>query len=148
MTRWRQRMGADRLEFLLQESLAVALKTEAIAAKDLSRIVFDTTVQEKAVTFPTDAKLLSRAREMLVKLARKHRVKLRQGYPRVGKRALIKCQRYRHAKQFKRAGRELRRLRTFLGRVIRDIDRQVRDDPWLNFIFRPALFLAGRVHRQ
>jgi transposase, IS5 family len=148
MTRWRQRMGAERLDVLLQESLAVALKTEAIAPKDLSRIVVDTTVQEKAITFPTDAKLLHRAREKLVKLAKKHGVKLRQGYPRVGKRALIKHQRYRHAKQFKRAGRELRRLRTFLGRVIRDIDRQVRDDPWLNFLFRPMLFLAGRVHGQ
>jgi len=148
MTRWRQRMGAERLDLLLQESLAVALKTEAIAPEDLSKIVFDTTVQEKAITFPTDAKLLHRAREMLVKLAKKHGLKLRQGYPRVGKRALMKHQRYRHAKQFKRARRELRRLRTFLGRVIRDIDRQVRDNPWLNFIFRPALFLAGRVHRQ
>jgi IS5 family transposase len=148
MTRWRQRMGAERLDFLLQESLAVALKTEAIAPKDLSRIIVDTTVQEKAITFPTDAKLLHRMREKLVKLAKTHGLKLRQGYPRVGKRALIKHQRYRHAKQFKRAGRELRRLRTFLGRVVRDVDRQVRDDPWLNWIFRPALFLAGRVHRQ
>jgi IS5 family transposase len=148
MTRWRQRMGAERLDFLLQESLAVALKTEAIAVKDLSRIIVDTTVQEKAITFPTDAKLLNRAREKLVKLAKKHGLKLRQGYPRVGKRALIKHQRYRHAKQFKRAGRELRRLRTLLGRVIRDIDRQVRDDPWFNFLFRPTLFLAGRVHSQ
>jgi IS5 family transposase len=75
--------------------------------------VFDTTLQEKAVTFPTDTKLLSRAREMLVKLAKKHGVKLRQGCPRSAS-ALIKCQRYRHAKQFKRAGRELRRLRIFL----------------------------------
>lgn len=148
MTRWRQRMGAERLDLLLQESLAVALKTEAIAVKDLSRIVVDTTVQEKAITFPTDAKLKSRAREMLVKLAKKHGLKLRQGYPRVGKIALIKYQRYRHAKQFKRARRELRRLKTFLGRVMRDIERQVRDNPWLNFIFRRALFLAGRVHQQ
>jgi IS5 family transposase len=148
MTHWRQRMGAERLDFLLRESLAVALKTEAIGVKDLSRVIVDTTVQEKAITFPTDAKLLHRMREKLVKLAKKHRLKLRQGYPRVGKRALMKHQRYRHAKQFKRAGRELRRLRTFLGRVIRDIDRQVRDEPYLNCIFRPMLFLAGRVHSQ
>jgi IS5 family transposase len=148
LTPWRQRMGAERLDVLLQESLAVALKTEAIPVEDLSKIVVDTTVQEKAITFPTDAKLLNRAPVMLVKLARKHGVRLRQGYPRVGKRTLIKHQRYRHAKQFKRAGRELKRLRTFLGRVIRDIDRQVRDNLWPNFTFPPALFLAGRVHSQ
>ncbi len=148
MTRWRQRMGEERLEVLLQESLAVAVKTKAVDLKDLSKIIVDTTVQEKAITFPTDAKLLNRARVMLVKLAKKHGVKLRQGYPRVGKRALMKYQRYAHAKQWKRARRELRSLRTWLGRVIRDIDRQVRHNPALNTIFRPKLFLAGRVHAQ
>ena len=148
MTRWRQRMGEARLEFLLQESLAVAVKTKAVAVKDLSKIIVDTTVQEKAITFPTDAKLLNRARVMLVKLAKKHGLKLRQGYPRVGKQALMKYQRYAHAKHFKRARRELRRLRTFLGRVIRDIDRQVRSSASLNAIFRPKLFLAQRVLDQ
>ena len=148
MTRWRQRMGEERLEVLLQESLVVAVKTKALDPRDLSKIIVDTTVQEKAITFPTDAKLLDRARVMLVKLAKKHGLKLRQGYPRVGKRALIKYQRYAHAKQWKRARRELRRLRTWLGRVIRDIDRQVRHSPSLNAIFRAKLFLAGRVHGQ
>ena len=148
MTRWRQRMGDERLEVLLQESLAIAVKTEAIAVQDLSKVIVDTTVQEKAITFPTEAKLKNRAREMLVKLAKKHGLKLRQGYPKVGKLALMKHQRYAHAKQFKRARRELRRLKTVLGRVIRDIDRQVRNNPSLNAIFRPKLFLAQRVHDQ
>jgi transposase, IS5 family len=148
LTRWRQRMGPERLELLLQESLAIAVKTDAVAIKDLSKVIVDTTVQEKAITFPTEAKLLNRARVMLVKLATTHGLELRQGYPRVGKLALIKHQRYAHAKQFKRAGRELRRLKTFLGRVIRDIDRQVSSSPSLNTIFRPKLFLAQRVHAQ
>ena len=148
ITRWRQRMGDERLEVLLQESLAVAVKTEAIEIKDLSKIIVDTTVQEKAITFPTDAKLLNRAREMLVKLAKKHGLKLRQGYPKVGKLALIKHQRYAHAKQFKRARRELRRLKTFLGRVMRDIERQIKKSPQLNEFFRAKLYLAGRVHKQ
>jgi hypothetical protein len=70
---------------------------------DLARIVVDTTVQPKAVMFPTDAKLLNRARERLVRLANKVSVELRQSYRRVGKLALIKHQRYAHAHQFKRA---------------------------------------------
>ena len=148
MTRWRQRMGHERLEVLLAESLAVAVKTEALDVKELSKIIVDTTVQEKAITFPTEAKLKNRARVMLVKLAKKHGVTLRQGYPKVGKFALMKHQRYAHAKQFKRARRELRRLKSFLGRVIRDIDRQVRSNPSLETIFRPKLFLAQRVHDQ
>ena len=148
MTRWRHRMGAERLEVLLAGSLAVAVKTEALDVKDLSKVIVDTTVQEKAITFPTEAKLKNRARVMLVKLAKKHGLKLRQGYPKVGKFALMKHQRFAHAKQFKRAGRELRRLKTFLGRAIRDIDRQVRGNPSLETIFRPKLFLAQRVHAQ
>ena len=148
MTRWRHRMGAERLEVLLQESLAIAVKTEAVDVTDLSKVIVDTTVQEKAITFPTEAKLKNRAREKLVKLAKRHGLKLRQGYPRVGKLALMKHQRYAHAKQFKRARREERRLKTYLGRVIRDTDRQVKDNPSLNTIFRPLLDIAQRVHDQ
>jgi IS5 family transposase len=149
LTRWRQRMGEERLEVLLQESLAVAVETtEAIAVEDLSTVIVDTTVQEKAVTFPTDAKLLNRAREMLVRLAKKHGLKLWQFYPKVGKLALMKHQRYAHAKHFKRANRQLRRLRTYLGRVIRDIERQIRRSPPLNEVFRSKIFLATRVLDQ
>ena len=98
--------------------------------------------------FPTDAKLLHRAREKLVALARKTGLDLRQSYTRVGKFALIKHQRYAHAKQFKRAGKALRRLRTYLGRTIRDIGRQILDDEQLQDIFRHPLHLAGRVLNQ
>lgn len=148
LSRWRTRMGAERLEVLLQESLSVAVRTKAIDVRDLSKVIVDTTVEEKAITFPTDAKLTNRAREKLVKLAKKHGLKLRQYYPRVGKLALMKHQRYAHAKQWKRAGRELRSLRTYLGRVMRDIERQIKGDGALNEIFRQMLFLAGRVHKQ
>jgi transposase, IS5 family len=124
LTRWRQRMGEEKLQALLQESLSVAAKTEAIKPSDLNRVIVDTTVQPKNVMFPTDARLLNRARETLVRLAKGAGIKLRQSYGRVGKFALIKHQRYAHAKQFKRANRALRKLRTYLGRVIRDIARK------------------------
>ena len=70
MTNWRNRMGEERLQALLQESLAVATKTGAMKPGDLARVIVDTTVQPKNITFPTDAKLLNRAREKLVKLAK------------------------------------------------------------------------------
>jgi IS5 family transposase len=124
LTRWRQRMGEEKLQALLQESLSVATKTEAIKPSDLNRVIVDTTVQPKNVMFPTDARLLNRAREILVRLAKRHGIKLRQSYERVGKFALIKHQRYAHAKQFKRANRALKKLKTYLGRVIRDISRK------------------------
>ena len=69
LTRWRNRMGEERLAALIQESLSVAVKTKAIKPSELSRVIVDTTVQPKNVTFPTDAKLLNRAREKLVRLA-------------------------------------------------------------------------------
>src|SRR5207302_796497 len=77
LTRWRQRMGEDKLKALLQESLAVATRTEAMKPSDLARVVIDTTVQPKAVMFPTNAKLLNRARERLVRLTKKLGVSLR-----------------------------------------------------------------------
>ena len=85
MTRWRQRMGEETLTVLLQESLRLAIRTGAAKPSDFTRIIVYTTVQPKAVAFPTDAKLLHRAREWLVKLAHKRGVTLRQSYKRVGK---------------------------------------------------------------
>ena len=103
----------------------MAHQSSALATKDLERVAVDTTVQPKNVTFPTDAKLLNRAREKLVRLAQLNGVDLRQSYARVGKFALIQHQRYAHAKQFKRANRALKKLRTYLGRVIRDVGRKI-----------------------
>jgi IS5 family transposase len=148
MTNWRNRMGEERLQALLQESLAVATRTGAMKPGDLARVIVDTTVQPKNITFPTDAKLLNRAREKLVKLAKKLGVELRQSYTRVGKFALIQHQRYAHAKQFKRANRALRKLKTYLGRVIRDIARKIDSDPGLEAAFAHLLSLARRVRAQ
>jgi IS5 family transposase len=148
MTRWRQRMGEERVASLLQESLAVALKTGAMRPEDTRRVIVDTTVQPKAVMFPTDAKLIHRAREKLVRLSKAVGIELRQAYTKVGKLALIKHQRYAHAHQFKRASKALRKLKTYLGRTIRDIGRQIAGEPDLEAIFMRPLHLAGRVLEQ
>ena len=148
LTRWRQRMGEERLQALLQESLAVATRTEAMKPTDLSRVIIDTTVQPKAVMFPTDAKLIHRALEWLVRLAKKRGVDLRQSYRRVAKLALIRYQRYAHAKQFKRANRSLRKLKTYLGRTMRDVGRKIAGDDELHEAFVRPLYLAERVLTQ
>src|ERR1700733_2322423 len=100
LTRWRQRMGKEKLTALIQESLAVATRTGAAKPADFSKVIIDTTVQPRAVAFPTGAKLMHRARERLVRLAKKTGVSLRQSYARVGKRSLIAHQCCAHAKQF------------------------------------------------
>lgn len=148
LTRWRQRMGEERLAALIQESLAAAVRTGAARPTDFARVIVDTTVQEKAISFPTDAKLMHKARERLVRLAKAKGVALRQSYARVGKIALIMHQRYAHAKQFKRANRALRALRIMLGRVIRDIGRRIADRPELGEAFALPLSLARQVRDQ
>jgi len=148
LTRWRQRLGEEQIAALLQESLSVAHRTGAIESKDLERVVVDTTVQEKAIAHPTDARLTHRAIEKLVDLAKLKGVKLRQSYLRLAKRAAIMVGRYTHAHQFKRARRELKFLRTRLGRVIRDIRHKIEGDPALEERFGPLLDLALRVRHQ
>jgi IS5 family transposase len=148
LTRWRQRLGEEQLTALLQESLAVAHRTGALAGKDLERVAVDTTVQEKAIAHPTDARLTHRAIEKLVDLAKREGVELRQSYVRVAKRAAIMVGRYTHAHQFKRARRELKFLRTRLGRIIRDIRRKIDGNPALEDRFGPLLDLALRVRHQ
>ena len=148
ITRWRQRMGEDKLTSLIQESLSVAARTKAAKPADFTKIIVDTTVQEKAVMFPTDAKLMHRAREKLVRLAKAKGVVLRQSYERVGKRALIMHQRYAHAKQFKRANKALRSIRTYLGRVRRDIMRAIKGDAGKEADFARLLSLSHAVQHQ
>jgi IS5 family transposase len=148
ITRWRQRMGEEKIAILIQESLNVATRTGAAKPADFTRIIVDTTVQPKAVMFPTDAKLMHRAREKLVRLAEKQGVDLRQSYVRIGKYALIAHQRYAHAKQFRRANRELRKLRTYLGRVRRDIMRKIKGDDGKEAVFAQLLSLSHSVREQ
>jgi transposase, IS5 family len=148
LTRWRQRMGPERLNALLQESLSVATRTGAAKPADFTQVIVDTTVQEKAITYPTDAKLMHRARERLVRLAQQHGIRLRQSYARLGKIALIQQQRYAHARQFKRANKALKRIRTMLGCVIRDIARKITGRAVLESVFALPLSVARRVRDQ
>jgi IS5 family transposase len=83
-----------------------------------------------------------------IRLAKRHGLTLRQTYARVAKYTLVKHQRYAHAKQFKRAKRSLKTLKTCLGRVIRDITRKIADNPALQEIFATPLMLTRRVHAQ
>jgi transposase, IS5 family len=148
LSRWRERMGEEKLAALLQESLRIAHKTGALKTGDLQRVVVDTTVQPKAIAHPTDHRLLLRSIEKLTDLAKREGVALRQSYRRVAKRASIMAGRYIHAKQFKRARRAIKFLRIRLGRVIRDIRRKIDGDGFLEMKFQHLLSLATRVKTQ
>ena len=69
MTRWRQRIGEEGVEWLLAETIEAARRGKVVKAKSLEKIIIDTTVMEKAVAYPTDSRLLERGRQHLVRLA-------------------------------------------------------------------------------
>ena len=123
LTRWRKRVGPKGLEQLLGETLETAKRGEQLTEQHMERVNVDTTVQEKAIAYPTDARLYHKARVLLVKAARGRGIPLRQSYLRLGKRALIMSSRYAHARQMKRARREQKKLKNYLGRVYRNILR-------------------------
>lgn len=124
LVRWRKRIGREGVEFLLQQTVVTAKRNGQLKEHHLNKINVDTTVQEKNIAFPTDAKLYNRLRERLVKEAHKAHIDLRQSYERVGPKALAKQAGYAHAQQFKRAAKQTRSLKTFLNRVVRDIRRK------------------------
>jgi len=124
LSKWRQRINDKGMEALLQQTLTVGLAVGAVKSRSLKRVSVDTTVQPKAITHPTDSKLLNRSREHLVELAKKEGIQLRQSYQRKGPQTALKAGRYAHAKQFKRMRKSIKTLKTYLGRVIRDIERK------------------------
>jgi IS5 family transposase len=147
LSHWRKRLG-ERLDLLLAESLRVAHASGALRTKDLTRVTVDTTVQPKNITFPTDAKLLHAAIQGLNRLARRHGVRLRQSYARLAKRAAMMAGRYAHAKQFNRHHRQVRFLRTRLGRLIRDIRRKIVGREPIETAFEAPLARASQIRSQ
>jgi IS5 family transposase len=145
MTRWRQRLGEAGAEQMLRVTIETGIKMGAIGPAQLKRINVDTTVQTKAIRFPTDARLYNRCRERLVKLARQQGIVIKQSYQHVGKRLVLDASRYAHARQMKRARAATRKLRTQLGRVMREIERQVTEPTEK---LAKLLETAHRIHAQ
>jgi transposase, IS5 family len=148
LTRWRQRIGAERLEVLLAESLAAARRGGAVEDKHLQRVTIDTTVQPKAVTHPTDSKLLQRGIEILARLARRHGIRLRQSYLRVARAARREAAKLIHAGRRRQAERQVRQLRTWLGRLFRDIGRKIAGHAAIQATLAGPLGLIARLLRQ
>ena len=94
-------------------------------------MIVDTTVMPNNIEFPTDTKLLEKARVTLVKLAKKHGLDLRQNYNLVSKKSLRKINGYLHARQMKREKREIKHFKTLVGRVSRDCQRKIQNNELL-----------------
>jgi IS5 family transposase len=145
MTRWRKRIGESGAEELLKETIEAGLKIKAVKAHQLKRVNVDTTVQEKGIRFPTDARLYDRTRQRLVAAAKQRGIALRQNYNRKAPQLVWQQSRYAHARQMKRACGCTRKLRTYLGRVIRDIERKA---PQTDESLQSLLAISKRILKQ
>ena len=125
LVHWRQRIGSEGMEMLLHEILQMAQRNQMLKPLDMQRVTVDTTVQEKAVAFPMDSRLYQKGRELLVEKAREEGIELRQTYSRVGRRSAIMQGRYTRAGQYNRARKEQKKLKNYLGRVLRDVERKL-----------------------
>jgi len=125
LIRWRKRIGKDGAEFLLQMTIKTAIAQKQITPLEMAKVNVDTTVQEKAIRFPTDARLYHRMLIILVKAAKKASIKLRQNCLKLARKAFLRQSRYAHAQQFKRAAKCTKSLKIYLGRVFRDITRKL-----------------------
>jgi IS5 family transposase len=129
LTRWRKRIGEEGIEWLLTQTIKAAESVGVVKRQSYDKVIVDSTVQEKAIAHPTDSKLLNRSREHLVKLVAEAGLTLRQNYNRQAPKLAVQVSRYAHAKQYKRMRGSLKKLRTLVGRVWRDVSRQLDQVP-------------------
>ena len=150
LVRWRKRIGEEGVEWLLTKTIEAGRASGAVTDKSLKRVAVDTTVMEKTIAHPTDARLYERARALLVGLAKEAGVDLRQNYARLAPRLAAQVGRYAHARQFKRMRKALRQLKGYVGRVRRDLRRHLQDIPEgaLRGRVLEALWLVGRLLEQ
>lgn len=123
LVKFRTLLGEDGVEELLSQTITAAVAMKLISAKELSTVVVDSTVQPKAIAHPTDSKLLETARQKLVEAAKDAGIELKQTFAKEGRVLRFKAGRYAHAKQFKRMGRAIKRQRTIVARIARQMER-------------------------
>ena len=145
MSHFRKRIGKVGMEKILEEVIKIAIQSGFVCTKDLSQVIVDTTVMEKNMAYPTDARLYFKMIEKLIKMARKTGIAYRQSYRRVTKHLLLEIGRHLHAKQMKRAKRKIKRLKTLLSRVLRDIRRKLQKKEELKNLFQPLLIKADKL---
>jgi IS5 family transposase len=129
LVKWRKRLGEQGMERLLSMVLSSAVQAKAVKRGSLAHVCVDSTVMEKNIAYPTDSALLLKALQKIVALARTHDLQVRQSYARVAVRLAQQIGRYAHARQFKRMRRALKKLSTLVGRVVRELQRQLNQLP-------------------
>ena len=113
------------MEELLKATIDTAVQAKAIRSAEFERVIVDTTVQEKAIAHPVDSRLLEIARAKVVQAAQRIGIALKQTFVKERRELRRKAGGCAHAKQFKRLRRTVKRQRTILGIVLREIGRKL-----------------------
>ena len=119
--RFRTAIGEAGMQAILKATIDTAVTSNAIKPAEFERIIVDSTVQEKAIAYPVDSRLLEIARHKIVVHAKRCGIALRQSFAKEGKTLKRKAGGYAHAKQFKRLHRTVKRQRTIVGKLIREV---------------------------
>ena len=147
MTRWRNRIGEEGVEWVLTETIEAGKRLGAVKGSALKRVTVDTTVMEKNIAHPTDARLFEAARRKLVGLAREAGLGLRQSHSRLAPRLAGQVGRTARACQFKRMRKALRRLKGYTGRLLA---QKPKDKKKLYSLHEPAVdcIFRGKAHKR
>lgn len=142
LTNFRKRIGVKGHEKILAES--IALHEDPLKQED--EVCIDTTVQEKNITFPTDAKQYRKIHGKLLKLARKEGLRLERTYEKEVKRLKQQTRFASHPKNRQKARRAVKRLKTISGRLMRAVERQMTSEQLESY--RQELTLFKRMLDQ
>ena len=120
LVHFRNRIGESGIELIFKESIRVNDKD---GREDEGTV--DTTVQEKNITYPTDDKLHKKIIKKCVAIAEEQKIELRQSY-RCTIKKLAHDQRYRrHPRNFRKARKADKRMKTIAGRLVRELERKL-----------------------
>ncbi len=147
LSRWRKRIKSKGMEKLLEETIRCALSNKLLRRHHVQKVNVDTTVQEKAITYPTDGKLYFKALQYLSELAKRNNIRLRQSYSRLSKKSLLMQNRYFRGRKYRLARREQKSLKTYFGRVLRDVERKLHSID-LHKNYESSLCLLHRLYDQ
>ena len=138
---FRQRIGRKGIEKIFKMSVQLHGKDA-----EEKRVIIDTTVQEKNITYPTDGKLAIKMIHHLHRVTKREGLQLRRTYVKEIKEHRLSLRFFRHPKKRKKARAAIKRLRTIVGILMRNISRALPEDRLLKY--QETFDLFDKVRNQ